>query len=137
MKNFDEERQAREEIDRSFVIGGETFTHRVAVAPETIVRWNMAVTEEIELTEQDWLGLYDETIVAMLEPDQVPKWRKVRSPDATHPLTLSDMREVLRFLMERATGRPTSEPSGSTNGSATTETTLRDVSSSPAAPSPA
>jgi hypothetical protein len=40
MKDFDVERRKREEADRTFVIGGETFAYRAAVAPESILSWS-------------------------------------------------------------------------------------------------
>lgn len=39
MKDFDVARREREEADRSFTIGGETFVYRPAVAPEAIMAW--------------------------------------------------------------------------------------------------
>lgn len=38
-KDFDVARKAREDADRSFIIGGETFVYRPAVAPEAIMSW--------------------------------------------------------------------------------------------------
>lgn len=39
-RNFDEARKVREDADRSFQIGGETFVYRPAVAPEAIMAWS-------------------------------------------------------------------------------------------------
>ncbi len=98
MKDFDEARREREERDRSFKIGGEEFIRRVAVAPERILRWNMAGAGELDLDEQGWLDLYDETVLALLEPGQAEKWAEVRSADLDNPLTGSD----LTLLIERS-----------------------------------
>jgi hypothetical protein len=136
MRDFDEERRTREAADRRILIGGHEFTYKAAVAPEVIVTWNKAATGELDLSEDAWLKLFDETILAILDGGQEEKWRGVRSPEAPHPLNIGDLRALLRFLIEEATGRPTTPPSDSSPGGGATETTSRDGSSSQeAAPS--
>lgn len=132
MKDFDEARAARAATERTFKIGGIDFTYRQSVAPEVLIHWNEAVTEVTKLDERGWLNLFDETIVALLEPGQEQQWRDLRATNAADPLNIADIREVLKWLIEQATGRPTGEPSGSSAGSATTVTALKDVSSPPA-----
>ena len=51
MKDFDADRRKREEKDRSFKIGGETFTYRVAVPPEDLVDWSAMVGGEFTLKD--------------------------------------------------------------------------------------
>lgn len=135
MRNFDEERRVREEADRRIKVGGKEFTYKPSVAPEVIMAWNAAATGETEgLTEARWLELFDETILAMLDPGQEEEWASIRDRNSPHPLNLADLREVLRFLIEQATGRPTTPPSGSSPGGGDTAETSRDESSSPEAP---
>ncbi len=123
MKNFDEARAEREKRDRSFQIGGESFTYRPAVAPETILRWSQMTGGEIpDLTEQQALDIFDETVLAFLEPNQEEKWASIREPDVAHPLNVADLRELVAWLFEEQTGRPTGPPSDSSGGPATTET---------------
>lgn len=130
MKDFDRERRQRQETDRRILIGGRELSYRASVAPEVVLRWNQAATGELgELTEEDWLRLFDETIVALLDPGQDDAWQEIRDPRGDDPLNLADMRAVLAYLMEAATGRPTGEPSGSSNGGTTTETPSKVESS--------
>lgn len=132
MRDFDEIRREREQRDRSFRIGGEEFTYKASVAPEVLVRWNSAATAELELTETEWLELFDETTLAILDPGQQEKWERVRAVGGDHPLNIGDMRAVIQFLIEEATGRPTGPPAGSSPGGDSTETGSRGESSSPA-----
>lgn len=130
MKDFDQERRQRHETDRRILIGGREFTYKASVAPEIVLRWNKAATGELgELTEEDWLKLFDDTTVALLDDGQEDSWREIRDPNGHDPLNLGDMRAVLTYLMEQATGRPTGEPSGSSPGSPTTATSSKDESS--------
>jgi hypothetical protein len=176
MKNFDEEyeleipagdngreqkirvsRIERAQIppeERSFVIGGETFVYRSAVAPEAFKRWSMMVSGEFllrdergrpilddfkqpvsTLTETEALEIFDATVVAFLEPGQEEKWKKVRDPEAENPVTLQDMRALVRWLFEEQSARPTGPPSGSsrTSETASSGTPSTVESSSPAA----
>lgn len=129
MKNFDEARQLRKAAPREFQIGGKQFVARASVSPEAIVDWNEAVSGGTDhLNEREWLALFDATVIAILEPGQEATWRELRSPTADDPLNISDIREVLQWLIEQATGRPTGEPSGSPTGSPQTETALKAVS---------
>jgi len=130
MKDFDEARKARLERDRSFIIGGETLTYRPAVAPEALLHYNSALTGDATLSEQDWIDLYDEAIIALLEEGQANKWKKVRNPNVENPLNASDINELLQWLLEEQSGRPTGQPSdssSSTDGNGTQST----VASSP------
>jgi hypothetical protein len=130
VKDFDEARRERESYDRSFVIGGTQFTRRIAVAPERVLNWNKAGAGELELDEQGWLDLYDETVLALLEPGQEDKWAAVRSPDLEHPLTGTDLTNLIRWLFTEMAGRPTGRSSDSSPGPNGTATTSTDDSSS-------
>lgn len=135
MRDFDQERQQHQRTDRRIRVGGRDFTYKASVAPEVVIRWNQATTGELgELSEEGWLALFDETILAILDRGQEEDWHAVRSPHAETPLNIGDMRAVLTYLLEEATGRPTGEPSGSSPGGDRIETPSRDESSSPAAP---
>ncbi len=190
-RNFDEARKAREDKDRSFVIGGQTFVYRPAVAPEAIVGWTefagstdkeqsalraaqaalaaaeaamvageagaaepaelarlsadiaaktadvAARTADVEAnskTEREWIAVIDETITAILEPEYTEKWEQARDPNLTHPLSLQDLQELMRWLMAEVSGRPTGEPSGSSPQPDTTEIASTAGSSSPVEP---
>lgn len=136
MRNFDEARQERLAQERSFTIGGQTFEYRASVAPEAYLEWSKMVGGEYgdDLTEEKSIEIFDSTIVAFLKPGQDEKWKAVRSPDAEIPLTLGDMKDVVRFLFEENSGRPTGASSASSGGSGTqaTPTTSTERSSSQA-----
>lgn len=130
MHNFDTDRENRLLGDRSFQIGGETFTYRPSVAPEKLVRW---AEMTVDTPEMEAIAIIDETIIAFLESGQAEKWQKVRDPDLPNPLNANDISGLVRWLMEEQTGRPTSPSSGSTTGSANGApgTTLTAVPASP------
>lgn len=136
MKNFDTDRVKRQERDRSFVIGGKTFTHRASVAPEAILDWSKMVGGEYlvkddngvpildkddntisTLSETESLEIYDKTVIAFLEPGQEEKWAEIRNPNAELPLSVDDLVDVVRHLFKETAGRPTGQPSDSTDGS--------------------
>lgn len=132
MKNFDEARAERERRDRSFQIGGEEFTYRPAVAPETILRWSQMTGGEMpDLTEEQALDIFDETVLAFLEPDQSEKWARIRNPKAAHPLNVADLRALVSWLFEEQAGRPTGKPSDSSGGPAKEKTGTPSTDAAP------
>lgn len=129
-------RNGRVDRDRTFVVGGQTFTYRPSVAPESIKRWSQMSGGEFTLkdddgrpildaegqpqstlTEDEALSIFDSTVLAFLEEGQEDKWKTVRDPNAAIPLNLTDLQALIRWLFEEQSGRPTTPPSGSTNGS--------------------
>lgn len=117
MKDFDEARAEREARERTFKIGGEEFTFRPAVTPEALLAYNSAITGEVTPTEQEWIALYDQTIVALLDPGQDDRWLHVRRGDAPNPINVSDLTSLLEWLLEQQVGRPTGPPSDSSTSS--------------------
>ncbi len=130
MKDFDAARKEREQRDRGFLIGGEKFVRRAGLRPEEILLWNEATSGEKAPTEKQWIEVYDETILAMLEPGQDEKWEAVRA-NTESPLTVSDLLELIKWLLSEMTGRPTGPPSDSSAGRDSTGTTSMDDSGSP------
>lgn len=135
MKDFDEARRARLERDRSFQIGGQVLTYRPAVPPEALLAYNKAITGEVTATEEEWISIYDETILSMLEEGQEDGWKIVRDPKAANPLNVQDLNELLQWLLEEQTGRPTGQPSDSSTSSGGNGTQSKADSSSPGAAS--
>lgn len=132
MKDFDEARAERQARDRSFRIGGEEFTYRPAVAPEAILQWSRMTGGEMpDLTEQEAIEIFDETVLAFLEVGQEKKWKAVRDPKLENPLNISDLRELVSWLFEEQTGRPTGQPSDSSDGSGTPPTGTPSTEGSP------
>lgn len=148
-----EERARVPAEERSFKIGGETFVYRPSVAPELFKKWSMMVGGEYvlrdeqgrplldtnkqpisSLTEDEALTIYDETILAFLEPGQEERWKAIRAADAENPLNLEDIKAVMRWLFDQQSNRPTGRSLASSNGSETagTGTSSTVESSSPA-----
>lgn len=131
MRNFDEERQARLEQDRSFQINGETFTRRPGVAPEKVLPWVQMITGETDPTEADAITILDDTVLAYLEPGQEERWRVARDPESDNPVTIPDLRRLLEWLTQEDAGRPTGQSSASAGGRDDTKAILTAASSSP------
>lgn len=150
----------RADRDRRFTIGGVEFTYRSSVTPEATLKWSKLVNREYrveevlrdgqgtpllddekkpilhivkDINEEDALRIFDETVLAFLEPGQEDNWRAVRSSDHDNPVNLADLTALIEWLFEEATGRPTQPPPASTSGSAPAGTTSTESSPSPAA----
>lgn len=133
MKNFDLIRDERLKRERSFQLGGETFTYRASVSPEALLAWDQRHDKQ----GQEFLDVVDETVLAFLEDGQKAKWEHVRrpaGPNNTNPVNINDIVEVIAYLFEEQVGRPTESPSTSTNGAVTTETPLTAASYLPVPP---
>lgn len=130
MHDFDIDRAARYEEDRTFKIGGETFTHRPTVRPE-----RMAAYEEmpLDITATEATKLTDDLIVAWLDttndPDAVDRYRKLRERE-DDPIGGGDLSDIIRWLYRQSTRRPTQSPAPSSDGSGATGTTSTETSSS-------
>lgn len=129
MKSFDERRAERAEKERGFIIGGEKFVRRVGVRPEDIIAFNQATGGESVPTEEEWIAIYDETVLACIEPGQEELWAKVRA-ERENPLTVHDLLGLISWLMAEVTGRPTGASTDSSAGRDSTGTTSTDGSSS-------
>ena len=128
MKNFDEKRKARMERDRTFQIGGETFVMRVGLRPEVLIPWEQ-LTEETSATEV--LNILDSIVLDFLEPHEDAHQRYLDLRQRTEdPVTLTDLQELVEWLIAEQTGRPTGQQSGSTPSAPTPPTGLTAVSSS-------
>lgn len=128
MKDFDQERAGRGTEDREFRIAGEVFTRRVTVRPETLSAWNGLSPVDADAHA---LQVCDETIMAILVPEDVAKWEDVRGR-TDEPITAEDMGLIVQWALEGMARRPTDPSLGSaTTPSATDGTTSTDVSASP------
>lgn len=124
MKDFDAERHERaaNTDGRTFKIGGETLVARGAVSPDVWIdyfdkrRENAAV-----MSNRDYTEFLDDHIRSVLDPESVHLWERVRK-DADPPISLGDIDQVVDFLWELQSSRPTGRAAASSNGSAT-ETT--------------
>ena len=112
MKDFDQKRKERASRDRSFTLGGETFTMRIGLRPEVLVPW-----EQLDETTAagEVLQILDTIVLDFLEPydNQHDRWRTLRER-TEDPVTLQDLQELVEWLIAEQTNRPTGQPSGST-----------------------
>lgn len=134
MKDFDEVRNERRKTDdeRTFVVGGETFRVRSSIKPEWVVPY-----EDLDPNTNsaaDYIAVMDDLVRAIIVPDDDAAARytavRAREEDA---LDLTTLRELIGWMIEMATGRPTgpradSSPTrASTGTSSTGDSSLRAV----------
>lgn len=130
MRDFDQERRAREEQDRSFIIGGETFVRRASVRPEAIAEFDAIDTAT---KPADVLRIADDALLGMIEAEGHDRWRTLRQREED-AVNLGDILAVVEWLIEAQVERtPTQQPSPSTAGRGRTAAKSTDGSSSPAA----
>lgn len=102
-RNFDEELGQ----DMSFTIGGETFGMRY-VRPEVLALWEDEPDEE---KSTDILKRQDARILQFLANDEDrERWTKLREREED-ALPLVHLNELLRWMVEVQTARPTNPPS--------------------------
>lgn len=129
MHDFDVDRAAKYEQDRSFKIGGEKFIHRPSVRPELMADW-----EDISTTTpaREVLAITDALIVAWLDTDADPtgpdRYKALRQRDSD-PIGGGDLSALVTWLYRQSTRRPTVPPSPSSDGSGATGTTSTATSS--------
>lgn len=100
------------EQDLSFTIGGETFKMRF-VRPEVLAKWE---DEPLEEKSEDVLKRQDLRIIEFLEGDDATeRWTKLRARE-TNAVPLVKINELLRWMVEVQTSRPTNPPSPSVAG---------------------
>jgi hypothetical protein len=136
MKNFDEKRHLRRSLtvdDRSFTLGGEIFVAKASMRPEALTDYDR-IDETTSLTET--LQIVDGVILKFLEknPDNAPaRYRKIRENE-DDPVTVEDLLDLVQWLVEVQTGRPTGRPDDFSPGPSETGTTSTENSSSPVMP---
>lgn len=123
-RNFDEMIEA----DLTFVVSGETFTARY-VRPEVLARWEdevLAIDDKDEAerkqeqTAEAAIARLDRRIEDFLVPDDVDRWRTLRArEDRAVPYVV--LRELVKWLVEVNSNRPTETPSPSGRGRGRTE----------------
>jgi hypothetical protein len=126
MRDFDEQRALRLAAERTFKINGRTFTHRPGIEPEVLAEFEGVE----EMTGPDAIKVVDSVIVAFLDPGQEAEWEAARQP-CENPITLPDMIDLVKWLTEATSNRPTEQPSASTPSDGTTQGSSTAVSSSP------
>lgn len=134
MKDFDKERKARQwpAAERTFLLGGETFVAKTGIHPSQFAGYdNIETAEGVKET----LAIVDDLILAMIEPDDDSHGRYLQiRANMDDPITVEDLLELVKWLVEIQTGRPTGPPSASAPGQASTGTVSTAASSSLATP---
>lgn len=118
-ENFDTKRATRINKDRSFILGGQTLQYRASVQPEVFIEWS---TVKVGGTDADSLPILDKLVTEMLVPESVTIWNELRKVADDYALSLEDITDVIEWLAEMQTGRPTEQPSASADGSPMTPT---------------
>lgn len=124
MKDFDEARAARisDPAERTFKLGGETFTIAPAVRPEAL----LPALDLNEAQGAEVFAIHDQLITAYLDAEGVERYTRLRQRDED-PITLEDQIDVIRWIQETATGRPTRQPGHSSESPGTSGTPLTVV----------
>lgn len=109
MKNFDEEAL---EQDLTFQVGGEVFQMRY-VRPEVLAAWE---DEAIDEKSEELLKRQDERILAFLsDKESRDRWVALREREE-NAVPMVQVNELLRWMVEVQTSRPTTPPSPSVAG---------------------
>jgi hypothetical protein len=118
MRNFDEIL----EQDLEFQIGGEQFKMRY-VRPEVLAVWE---DEPIDEKSADLLKRQDDRIMVMLngDDDSRERWLAMRNRE-DKALPMVQLNELLRWMIEVQTSRPTNTPLPSASGRGKTAATSR------------
>lgn len=117
-KNFDE----LLEQDLEFTIGGETFKMRY-VRPEVLAAWE---DESIDQKSDELLKRQDERIMMFLAggAEDHKRWMALRERDE-NAVPMVQVNELLRWMVEVQTSRPTITPSPSAGGRGRTAATSK------------
>jgi hypothetical protein len=131
-RDFDEERKERKTRPDTFLLGGELFQFKTGLRPETFNEITQEWRETTPATPSvELLAIIDTTICNFLDgDDQIARWRTLREREED-AVTSYDMGQVLIWLIEQQTGRPTEAPSSSGNGRKESGTRSTGRSSSP------
>lgn len=132
MKDFDARRRERAERDRGFTLGGETFVMKPGVRPEVLAAYESI---DVDASPEAKLATMDGMILDFLDTsdgaaDRYAAVRKIED----NPVTLQDIQQVIEWMIEVQTGRPTGQSSDSSPGVTGTVTPLTAASSSPGSP---
>lgn len=118
-KDFDGARAERNQGDRTFTIGGQSFGYQTSVRPEALF-----LADEInpEMSGTEILARIDGLIEAFLLTDtDRDNWRQLRER-TSDPVSIRDLNELRAFLIEEQTGRPPTPASPSSPGQESTGT---------------
>ena len=152
LDEFEQRIKQRQTADRSFTLLGETLEVKSSVAPQIGLAFNDArnkviadqiararATEAGEDTpaatmpDSELLDIMEATIRACLDPESIPTWETLRSPDHPTPMNWSDIFSFCDYVLAKATNLPTVASDASSNGRAKDAASSKDASPSRAA----
>jgi hypothetical protein len=135
IEQFEARRKEREQADRSFTLLGETLVVKPNVAPEVAFRRSQfdarvaafkeaydeaekagKETPVLGVDDEEFLELSQSIIVDCLEPESLPAWNRLRSPEHPDPLSLLDIYGLSGYILARVTRLPTAESTDSSGG---------------------
>ena len=93
--------------EHKFTVRGETFAFR-DVKPEILTAFEVS-------TNGDVWQIIDDQIKLFLEDEDHERWATLRGREKD-PVTIAQLNEILKWLMEEQTGRPLETPSPSASG---------------------
>lgn len=108
-RNFDAERYE----DLEFVVAGENFKMKY-VRPEVLASWEDEITAE---KSEDALKQMDARIKLFLDDSNgaIERWDKLRARE-DNPVSMGQINDILLWMVEVQSGRPTILPSPSASG---------------------
>lgn len=132
MKDFDVTRTPASLDERTFQLGGETFTRRTGVRPEALVGFDEL---KADTPPGEVLKIVDGLILSLIAPDEAEAWKALRAREED-PVTLGDMNAVASWLVEQEADRPTKQSAPSSRSRGRSGTSSTEGSSSPVTPEP-
>lgn len=101
------------EKDATFTVRGEKFAYH-DVKPEVLSAFETPTNGKKDDEESVW-DILDAQILLFIEEEQHERWKELRQREK-EPVTIKQLTEILKWLMEVQTGRPTDPPSPSASG---------------------
>lgn len=132
MKDFDLNLSAATEADRAFKIRGSEFTFMARVSANQLARFEDARFDP-EKNSIQVLELADDLICSCLNGKE-KEWRSIRE-SASPPISYRDMLDVVEYILEVTSQRPTERSDGSGNTPSRPGTSSKAASSSTVAAS--
>ncbi len=108
-RDFDSERYE----DLEFIVAGESFKMKY-VRPEVLAAWEDEAAAD---KSEDALKQMDARIKLFLDDSNgaIERWDKLRTRE-DNPISMGQINEILLWMVEVQSGRPTSVPSPSASG---------------------
>jgi hypothetical protein len=112
-KDFDQERAVNGAKPTTFSVGGQKFTVRPYVSADVLGEFGRRQVSHFG----DTLDAYDKLVKECIAEDEAAKWDKVRH-ESDPPLTIGAIEQIVFWLIDSVSGRPTEAPSSSRRGRA-------------------